>query len=275
MTAVYFKGRLGNQMFQYVFYRYLKEKNSDKLIFFSNPHHAYLSKYFELENYQAVTFESKIYSVLVRFIPRLLRFKDVYVQNFVRPRNYEARNSVVYNGYFQTDWYYNQLQNKPHFKIKPKYTSKFQTLYSEIFRKEKTIAVHIRRTDYLKYGKRDISLPIEYFKRRLSEIDDLDSYRVFFVSDDVPFVKSVFSEKSNFIFSDNDEITDFQILQNADIAIISNSSFGWWAAFLGKEAKIVYAPKNWMGFGIGAEHPKGVMTKKFIWEDVPFNNQSV
>ena len=128
--------------------------------------------------------------------------------------------------------------------------------------------MHIRRTDYLNYGKRDISLPIEYFQSQLNSIKDLASYKVFFVSDDIEFVKKAFSEQSNYIFSSNDEITDFQLILNADIAIISNSSFAWWACFLSKKKNKVIAPKNWMGFRIGAEHPKGVMTKRFTWVPV-------
>jgi len=31
---------------------------------------------------------------------------------------------------------------------------------------------------------------------------------------------------------------------------------------------MVYAPKNWLGFRIGKEHPKRVMTDRFIWCDV-------
>lgn len=268
MVGVYFKGRLGNQMFQYVFLKYLKEKNKRKIIFFTNPHHAYLTKYFELEKYQALTLGSKIYSIIIRCIPHILFFKDVFVQSFVSPRKVEALNFITYNGYFQTDWYLNQLKEKPQFEIKEKYLSQFNNQYGDIFKNEKTVVVHIRRTDYLTYGKRDISLPIEYFKERLAEIENLDSYKVFFVSDDIPFVKSTFSEQPNYIFSQNNEIIDFQIIQNADIAIISNSSFGWWAAYLSKKKNIVYAPKNWLGFRIGAEHPKGIMTEKFIWRDV-------
>jgi hypothetical protein len=268
MTGVYFKGRLGNQMFQYVFYRYLKEKNPDEVIFFTNPHHAYLSKYFEFSISEAYMLESKMYSIVTRLAPKVLRFKDIYIQNFVSPRAIEAKKSTVINGYFQTDWYFNQLEHKPEFVIKYKYVQAFEDLYGDVFKNEKTVVVHIRRTDYLTYGKRDISLPIGYFQDRLSEIEDLDNYRVFFVSDDIPFVKATFKEKPNFIFSTNDEITDFQIIQNADIAIISNSSFAWWASFLNKKNGRVLAPKNWMGFGIGAEHPKKVMTDKFIWKDV-------
>ncbi|MBC8053229.1 MAG: alpha-1,2-fucosyltransferase [Sphingobacteriaceae bacterium] len=268
MIGVYFKGRLGNQLFQYVFLKYVKQASKGKMVFFPNPHHAYLSRYFDLGLYDNTTLSSKIYSVLTRCTPYILKFKEKYIQTFVQPKPVDPVDFTIYYGYFQTDFYYNLLHEKPEFNIKPKYVKKFENLFGEIFRTEKTIAVHIRRTDYLSYGKRDISLPINYFKQRLEEIPDLENYRVFFVSDDVDFVKSTFQEKPNYIFSSHDEITDFQIIQNADIAIISNSSFGWWAAYLSKKKNTVYAPKNWLAFRIGAEHPKGIMTPKFIWKDV-------
>ena len=272
MTGVNFKGRLGNQLFQYIFLKYLQSENKGAIIFFANPHHAYLTKYFDLDSFQNRTLGSKVYSVITRLAERLLPFKNVFIQNFVKPRRLEAKNLVIYNGYFQTDWYLNQLKEKPVIEIKKAFVTKFDELYGSIFREEKTIAVHIRRTDYLSYGKRDISLPIEYFQQQLMGIKDLDSYTVFFVSDDVAFVKAAFDEKPNFIFSSHDEITDFQIIQNADIAIISNSSFGWWAAYLNKKGAIVYGPENWLGFRIGAEHPKGIMTDKFIWKKVQATN---
>lgn len=268
MIGVYFKGRLGNQMFQYVFFKYLQSVSKNKIVFFTNPHHAYLAEYFELERFQRITFQSKVYSLIARFIPVIFRFKNVYLQNFVRPREIRPQNFTVYHGYFQSDWYLNQLPHKPQFNIKPKYVKAFMDLYGDIFKNEKTVVVYIRRTDYLTYGKRDITLPLSYFKKRMEEIEDLDSYRVFFVSDDIPFVRAVFEDKPNYVFSGKDEIIDFQIIQNADIAIISNSSFSWWAAYLSKKQNIVYAPKNWIGYKIGVEHPKGIMTSKFIWKNV-------
>lgn len=275
MIGVYFKGRLGNQLFQYVFLQYIKEASNGKLVFFTNPHHAYIAKYFDLGPSNNLTLNSKIYSIITRFSPFILRFKEVYLHSFVKPREITPSDFTTYYGYFQTDFYLNLLRNKPQFEIKEKYVAKFNNLYGGIFKTEKTIAVHIRRTDYLKYGKRDISLPIEYFQERLAEISDLDTYKVFFVSDDVEFVKATFKERPNFIFSNHDEITDFQIIQNADIAIISNSSFGWWAAYLSKKQNTVYAPKNWLGFRIGAEHPKSIMTDKFIWKDVLSSKEKI
>ncbi len=268
MIGVYFKGRLGNQLFQYTYLKYLKSKDKSKVYFFPNPHHAYLTKYFDLGTYDNLTLGSKLYSVVTRCIPKVIKFKEVFIENFVFPRERKFNDFSMIYGYFQSDWYLKQIEGGLNLKIRQRYVDSFNQKFGELFNNNKTIVVHIRRTDYLKYGKRDISLPGEYFVERLNAIKDLDSYKVFFVSDDLDYVKAYFPQKPNFIFSNNDEITDFQIIQHADIAIISNSTFAWWAAYLSPKKNVVYGPKNWMAFRIGSEHPRGVMTDKFIWCDV-------
>jgi hypothetical protein len=60
---------------------------------------------------------------------------------------------------------------------------------------------------------------------------------VIFSGDDLEHAKQVFLAQDNFIFFNNNEITDFQIIQHADIAIISNSTFVWWACYLSPEKK--------------------------------------
>jgi hypothetical protein len=268
MIGVKFNGRMGNQIFQYVFYQYLKTNNEKHKFFFVNPHHAYLTKYFDLGSFENFTQGSKVYSLLTRWAPFLLPFKEDYIQNIQVPKPVIVKNWMIYKGFFQTDWYLNRIQGDFNLSIKPKYVQAFDRIYGPIFSNEKTVVVHIRRTDYMNYGKRDISLPMEYFKQRLDAIENLDSYKVFFVSDDIDYAKTYFKEKPNYTFSSNNEIIDFQIIMNADVAIISNSSFAWWAAYLCKKNNTVYAPKNWLGFRIGKEHPKKVMTDKFIWCDV-------
>jgi hypothetical protein len=271
MIAIRFEGRLGNQLFQYVFLKYVKQRKPGKIVFFSNPHHAYIEKYFELEGNDNQLLGSKAYSGLTRFLPSLLRLKPVFIHNWIIPKEFEIKTWSHYRGFFQSDYYYKQLQNKPLFPIKKEFKDLFDQEFGEIFNQHKTIVVHIRRTDYMSYGerrKRDISLPMSYFKERLNAIENLEQYKVIFVSDDVEHVKQVFPSQDNFIFSNNNEITDFQIIQHADIAIISNSTFAWWACYLSPKKNKVYAPKNWFGFKIGREHPRGVMTKQFTWCDV-------
>jgi hypothetical protein len=268
MIGVNFTGRLGNQLFQYYFLQYLKTRNNKSFFFFPNPHHAYLAKYFDLGPYHNITLGSKPYSIIMRIIPKVLNFRPVYVQNYFSPKEFNPEGNVIYNGFFQSDFYINHLSRDARPRLREKYKEEFTEKFGAIFKQNKTIVVHIRRTDYLTYGKRDISLPIEYFQRQLGLIKNLDSYKVFFVSDDMDFVKDAFPAKDNFIFSQNSEILDFQLIMNADIAIISNSTFAWWAAFLCEKENRVIAPKNWFGFRIGREHPKGIMTDKFEWVNV-------
>jgi hypothetical protein len=207
----------------------------------------------------------------MRVLPILFKCKEVYYYNFSSPRAVKAQNRTIYNGYYQSDWYLQHTSKPFPVKIRKKYTALFNKEFGSIFTNGKTIAVHIRLTDYKTFYKRDLSIPITYFKKQLAEINDIDSYTVFFVSDDIEYVKTEFPIKPNFIFSSNNEITDFQIIHNADIAIISNSTFAWWAAYLSTKNKQVIAPKYWLGFYSNVEFPKGIMTDKFTWRDVLTN----
>jgi hypothetical protein len=271
MIGVKFNGRLGNQLFQYTFYHYLRSNNKG-IFFFTNPHHAYLSKYFIVDTFNNITLSSKLYSIIARLVPMVLTFKEIYIQNIQVPKAVTPKPWSVYKGFFQTDWYLKNVKGDLKIEIKKEFVDRFEHLFGSLFSSHKTIVVHIRRTDYMNYGKRDISLPLEYFQYRLNCIENIESYKVIFVSDDMKAVKAYFEEKENYIFSTNDEIIDFQIIMNADIAIISNSSFAWWAGYLSPKNNQVFAPKNWLGFRIGKEHPKKVMTDKFIWCDVLENS---
>lgn len=268
MTGVEFNGRLGNQIFQLAFFQYLKTNNKRRFFFFINPQDAYVTKYFDLSPANNLILGSKFLSIFPRLLKKCYNLKEVYIQNIQVPRHVTPKDWVIYTGFFQTDWYVKRIIGEFKIDLKVKIVEYFNAKFGALFNQNKTVVVHIRRTDYLKYGKRDISLPMEYFKRRLTALGNIDDYKIIFVSDDMEHVKSFFKEKPNYIFSSNNEITDFQIIKNADIAIISNSSFAWWACYLSEKKQVVYGPNNWFGFRIGKEHPKGVMTDKFIWCDV-------
>ena len=74
----------------------------------------------------------------------------------------------------------------------------------------------------------------------------------------------------------SDEKTDFKHIKDAKYKIISNSSFSWWAAWLGlPESSAVVAPAKWLNYNLNKKREKEnkakpgwsplVHTKDFVW----------
>ncbi len=265
MIGIKFRGRLGNQIFQYYFMKYMKSQAPNQLVFFTNPNHAYITKYFEFSPYEKIICGSRVWSLITRHLPDWCKMQVKEVHNFSKPRHYAPVPGTLFSGFYQTDWYFKQIPNVKKLVLKQEYRQLFLDKFGKMYADKPVVVVHIRRTDYMNYGKRDISLPMAYFKRQLDSIENIEQYQVIFVSDDIKHVKEIFDIKPNYYFSSESEIVDFQLIQNADIAIISNSSFAWWACYLSPKQNKVLAPTNWMGHTIGREHPRGVMTDKFEW----------
>lgn len=230
-----------------------------------------LHDYFRLNMSKTVaTIRSNLLSGAMKLTGRRSVLK---VANRVHPHEVmqSLTNNVAYRGFFQSELYFKEYAREvvECFDILPVHKRRFEAKYGAVFDHTRTIAIHVRRTDFHDFaldGKGSAVLPFAYFRRCLGSIENLEDHQIIFVSDEMDVVRREFNNLKNAMFESNDEIVDFQIIQNADVAIISNSSFSWWASYLNQKEPPIFAPKDWLGFRCQQEYPTGVMLDR--WHDV-------
>jgi len=108
-----------------------------------------------------------------------------------------------------------------------------------------SIAIHVRAGDF---GiKQFPMLTEEYYERALNHFYGRDINQVYIFSDDIKKAKELLSPIFTYIETDN-YIHDFYLMRQCKHFIIANSTFSWWAAWLGlDQEKTVIAPKNMHG----------------------------
>lgn len=269
MIIVDYIGRLGNQMFQYAFA--VSTAKTHKTWFLLNPvYKNEINNFFELDIATKIISNPHLINVhkklLQYFIPKLkIQTQDGWEDDIV------ATDNLHYEGFFQSENYFYQHRKTilKRFKIKKIYQELFSSQYANDFASNKTLVIHVRRTDYVDFGSEKLGgiglcLPVSYYENCLKNIENLSQYKIFCISDDPDFVKELFKDRNDVNFVSNQVIVDFQFLVNADICIIANSSFAWWGAYLNpKKNKIIYAPKFWLGFKIDEEYPKQIIPDGF------------
>ena len=117
-----------------------------------------------------------------------------------------------------------------------------------------SVALHIRRTDYLNNNFHK-PLSLNYYYNSLEQITStlngiIDLY---IFSDDIEWCKKNFDYRSitlNYVKLDTD-IEELYMMSKFNNIIIANSSFSWWAAYLNnnKNSKRIFCPKNWFNNG--------------------------
>jgi len=268
IIAVKLQGRLGNQLFQYAF-AYAEAKRLNAKFYLDKSTESYLLPlYFEVTDDLAALLDASFLSLSMkrkcyRFCYRMLYSKKMTLVGNRTPvaGNYGLfKRHCFYEGYFQSVTYFNAVKDEIRslFQVKTKYIKAFDKLNQQFDRSKKMAVIHIRRGDYVDF---EMALPLSYYKKAISLINDAGLQYVF-VSDDPAFIEAEFDYLPDKYISVNPEIIDLQFLMNADICVLSCSSFSWWGAWLNtKENKQVYAPEYWLGFKDKQEYPVGIFEK--------------
>jgi hypothetical protein len=154
---------------------------------------------------------------------------------------------VSLQGFFQSEKYFKHIEQqiREDFQFHDEILEPCLEMIESV---ENPIAIHIRRTDYLKNSENHHNLSLEYYKNALSHFDEDRNVIVF--SDDPEWCQEqeLFAPDRFMVSENTDNTIDLCLMTLCSDFIIANSSYSWWGAWLAKNPnKKVIAPLQWFG----------------------------
>ena len=253
-------GGLGNQLFQtaaFLKYRIKKEK---VIISFLGDIHIpkrenCLDYIFEIPDWLYYDNSRKI-SLFTRFLARSsagLRFGSYMPYVGVNDRNFYLRNPYFFNkkilfldGYFNHNWQYGEINELfSQLKLRPIYLNK-----EHIKICNENVIIHVRGGDFLKI--KHLNICDTYYYTKAIKYGLRKGFKTFkVISEDQQYGKQIIKEMKKYfvdlkisILKSNSIKNDFNILRSSNLAILSNSTFSWWASFLSNSKKEFLVPSN-------------------------------
>lgn len=275
MFVVCFGDGLGNQMFQYAFYRSLQiiypENNVSMDIF--NVYGDYIHNGFELESIFGIkpkVCNKRVAYSLSEYFPKykkryavlnllvlarqlLLGYKDSFIKQDdptgYYPQIYQLNltKSYMLCGNWVNEKYFSNIKNLllKEFEF-PIINDESNLNYQSMIDGCNSVSVHVRRGDYLNSSM--ISLDLDYYKRAQCIIEKKVKNPIYFVfTDDKEYIHENFKFLRNYNIVEgntgNYSYRDMQLMSMCKHNIIANSTFSFWGAYLNQNPnKLVVAP---------------------------------
>jgi hypothetical protein len=270
-------GRLGNQMFQYAALRGIASKrNYDWVI----PPDDYNHK----DNYGLFeTFE------LTNVKPENIGFVNgnsieendhCFIPDFFE----QCPDNISLEGYFQTEKYFSHIADeiRTDFTFKKDYLDPCKEYINSL--DSSPIFLHIRQSDNIGREQYHPILPISYFEEALTQFPE--NTQCFVFTDDIEWCKNQeFFKQDRFLFNESNgryinktidglgkpqntllPQIDLCLMSLCSGAIIANSSFSWWGAWLQNNTGKVIAPdpNNWFGTAMTYLDTSDIIPERWI-----------
>ena len=166
-------------------------------------------------------------------------YRDVFT-NLKDPSNF--------NGYWQSEKYLRGIEDRLRQELKPQLPHTLWKLAAKL-ETGNTVALHVRRGDY--------TMPVnvtyhglcgyDYYLAAMGYIAARDGApKIYVFSDDPEWCCENFPGFE--VISTGNRFYDFWLMSLCKHSIIANSTYSWWASWLGdveKQGRIVVAPKQW------------------------------
>ena len=272
MIIIKLQGGLGNQLFQYALGRTLEKKYAKEvkydISFFSDPKkftpRTFLLNKFNTkisiandEEIKKVKYPLGAFSKTLFLMKKALNkylFKKYHISydSHFLP-SIENKTAVYLEGYWQSFRYVEpcleELRNEIVLKDRP--TPVFEKVATEMSQGP-SVAIHIRRGDYLNSGGHIGALDMSYYERANAiMMQKMHEVRYYVFTDDTEWVKEnvSFLGKANVTFVSDLGLQDYEeliLMTYCRHAIIANSSFSWWGAMLNRNPQaIIVCPQDW------------------------------
>ena len=279
MITIRIKGGLGNQLFQYAAAYALSKRLNTNLTMDISFFPRQSLREFKLHylDIAAKEVDQTVLPVTIelyksKYINKFLRMIDVRKLRCGRDWTYMLetipdlvpefftvdRGNIYIDGYYQSEKYFADYRGD--------LLNQFQTLYetpdsvkeleSELdVVNYKSVAVHVRRGDFLKAQHHNPShylLDTVYYHRALHYMEEMVAGPEFYwFSDDIEWVKQQFGQRKNFHYvslkTQHPDVDELLVMSKCHHIITANSTFSWWAAWLNefKDAVIVVPAKRY------------------------------
>ena len=266
---------LGNQMFQYALARHLSIKKHvpfkfDTTSFAYDPFdRIYTLGYFDIV--EAIASPKEIDLVIrKKGLKRTLyqsiekRVRPFHKRTFVKERyrgfdpdifNLSFNKDLYFDGGWQSEFYFKDIQDilRKEFTVRNPPQGKNESVLHQIQNHE-SVCFHVRRTDYVTHPvskNKHGGLSMAYYTQAASIIADKVKDPYFYIfSDDPEWVQKYIKLPYPFMYVTfngfDQDYEDLRLMKNCKHFIIANSTFSWWAAWLGSNPeKIIIAPERW------------------------------
>jgi len=156
-------------------------------------------------------------------------------------------DGVCLVGYFQSEKYFKHIEDdiRSEFTFKKDYLEACESHRSNV---KESIALHIRRGDFLINSVNHHNLSLSYYENALKEFSDDQPVVIF--SDDPQWCKEqeLFSSDRFLVSESENSYVDLCLMSMCSDYIIANSTFSWWGAWLShNKNKTVLYPDQWFG----------------------------
>lgn len=192
-----------------------------------------------------IEFNGKKYKVKVR-IMNSGHYENDRLTKYIKYNNALIRTMPASELFFKK--YRADLLKK--FTLREELDAINKKMLAKIKSHKNSVAIHIRRGDYVNHKSFGGVCDKEYFEEAMKKFIGLEDIHFFVFSNDINWVKENIKFPAPYTFVNiNDEengYKDMWLMKNCSHNIIANSTFSWWGAWLNENPnKIVIAPKCW------------------------------